>query len=330
MQKSYRVDGVNITFGMIVLNGEPFIRYNLRALYPFAHQIIVVEGAGPSAKDSATIAGHSLDDTLASLRSFKNEEDPGNKLIIVTAEDEGHPDGFWSEKDEMSRAFAKRATGNYLWQVVTDEFYFEKDMKRIIGILSSGADMVSFRMIAFWGGLKYMVDSFWLIWFRVHNYDRLFAWGKGYEYTKHRPPTVTDEQGKDLRLKRHITAEQMKDKGILLYHYSLLFPKQVERKAAYYSGLRPYHFEEEGLWEKECYRVLSRPFRVHNNYKHISWLKRYRGPHPEQVMKMMDDIDSGVIKVESRDNRDVELLLRNPLYVIAGWFLEIGSSSLRF
>lgn len=34
-----------ITFGMIVLNGEPFTRYNLRALYPFAHEIIVVEGA---------------------------------------------------------------------------------------------------------------------------------------------------------------------------------------------------------------------------------------------------------------------------------------------
>jgi hypothetical protein len=34
-----------ITFGMIVLNGEPFMRYNLQAIYPFAHQIIVVEGA---------------------------------------------------------------------------------------------------------------------------------------------------------------------------------------------------------------------------------------------------------------------------------------------
>lgn len=25
-----------VTFGMIVLNGEPFVRYNLRALYRFA------------------------------------------------------------------------------------------------------------------------------------------------------------------------------------------------------------------------------------------------------------------------------------------------------
>src|SRR3546814_12365174 len=32
--------GPRITFGMIVLNGEPFLRYNLRSLYPYAHQII--------------------------------------------------------------------------------------------------------------------------------------------------------------------------------------------------------------------------------------------------------------------------------------------------
>ncbi len=33
-----------VTFGIIVLNGEPFTRYCLRSLYPFAHEIIVVEG----------------------------------------------------------------------------------------------------------------------------------------------------------------------------------------------------------------------------------------------------------------------------------------------
>jgi hypothetical protein len=40
--------GPLISFGMIVLNGEPFLRYNLRVLYPFAHQIIVVEGPAAS------------------------------------------------------------------------------------------------------------------------------------------------------------------------------------------------------------------------------------------------------------------------------------------
>lgn len=33
---------IKITFGMIILNEEPFIRYNLRSFYEFAHQIIIV------------------------------------------------------------------------------------------------------------------------------------------------------------------------------------------------------------------------------------------------------------------------------------------------
>ena len=65
-----------VTFGVIVLNGEPFTRYCLRSLYPFAHEIIVVEGAAPGAASIATADGHSSDGTLAALRRFKSEEDP--------------------------------------------------------------------------------------------------------------------------------------------------------------------------------------------------------------------------------------------------------------
>lgn len=62
---------LRITFGMIVLNGEPFLLYNLRSLYPFAHEIIVVEGASPNAAHAATPEGHSLDRTLDILHRFK-------------------------------------------------------------------------------------------------------------------------------------------------------------------------------------------------------------------------------------------------------------------
>ena len=103
-----------ITFGVIVLNGEPFVRYTLRSLYPFAHEIIVVEGAAPAAKNIATADGHSRDGTLGELRRFKAEEDPDGKVTVVTAEDEGRPDGWWhGEKHEQSRAYASRATGNW-------------------------------------------------------------------------------------------------------------------------------------------------------------------------------------------------------------------------
>jgi hypothetical protein len=94
-----RYSDVRITFGMIVLNGEPFVKYNLSSVYPFAHQIIVVEGACRSALSVSRSDGHSTDGTLESLYRFQHELDPDKKVIIVTAVDEGYSDGLWPEKD---------------------------------------------------------------------------------------------------------------------------------------------------------------------------------------------------------------------------------------
>lgn len=154
-----------ITFGIIVLNGEPFTRYNLRALYDFAHEIIVVEGASTKAKKSATSDGHSIDGTLEVLHKYKNEEDPEGKITIMTAEDEGHPNGFWpGDKDEQSQAYAKRATGDWLWQVDIDEFYHPQDMLRVCRFLSDNTNItcLSFNAFHFWGAFDYLVKGAYL------------------------------------------------------------------------------------------------------------------------------------------------------------------------
>ena len=192
---------LQITFGIIVLNGEPFLRYNLQSLYPFAHQLIVIEGAAPGAADIAAQNGHSVDRTLGILHDFKAHEDPENKLIIITAEDEGHPNGFWpGEKHEQSQAYAKRATGNYLWQVDIDEFYKPEDMKAIIEMIRMDPDItaISFPMITFWGGFDYICDG-WYLRRGANLYHRLFKWGPGYSYSTHRPPTVLNHKCENLR-----------------------------------------------------------------------------------------------------------------------------------
>ena len=84
-----------VTFGIIVLNGEPFTRYCLRAIYPFAHEIIIVEGGHEDTRAVATADGHSLDSTLDTIRRFCAEEDPENKMTLVTI------DGFWPKRDEL-------------------------------------------------------------------------------------------------------------------------------------------------------------------------------------------------------------------------------------
>ena len=229
--------GPRITFGIIVLNGEPFTKYNLRSIYPYAHEIIVVEGAAPGAANIAGTDGHSRDGTLDVLRRFKADEDPDDKLTIVTAEDEGHPDGFWpGEKDEQSRAYARRATGDYLWQVDIDEFYLSEDIELVLAMLRDDPtiDTMTFRQITFWGGLDYIVDG-WYLRRGAADYHRLFRWGPGFDYTTHRPPTVTDASGRDLRAGHWLDAAATAKSGIRLYHYSLLFPKQVMDKSDYYA-----------------------------------------------------------------------------------------------
>ena len=306
-----------ITFGIIVLNGEPFVRYNIRALYPFAHQIIVVEGASPSAAGIATPDGHSTDGTLETLRRFRDNEDPEGKLVLVTAEDEGHPDGFWAgEKDEQSRAYALRATGDYLWQVDVDEFYLPRDMEKTIALLSGqdGDVAVSFRMITFWGGLGYLTDG-WYLRRGADIYHRLFRWREGYRYATHRPPTVVNDKGVDLRTIRYLDGKTLfRDHGIRLYHYSLLFPKQVREKCLYYAHAYPQERREAERWAVENFEKLSDPYRVHNVYSEPSWLERFAGGHPPQVRAMMEDIRTGAVEAECRENEDVERILRSVSY----------------
>jgi hypothetical protein len=182
-----------VSFGMIVLNGMPFLPFNLRALYPFAHEIIVVEGAAPGAAGIADAGGHSRDGTL--------EEDPDGKLLIVTAEDAGHEDGFWpGEKDEQSRAYAERATGDYLWQVDVDEFYLPQEMRAMIDHLAAHPEItaVTFPTLTIWGDLHCMVDG-WHLRRGAGHFHRLFKWGPGHVYVQHRPPTVLDDHGRDAR-----------------------------------------------------------------------------------------------------------------------------------
>lgn len=65
-----------VSFGIIVLNGEPFTRYCLRALYPFAHESIVVEGACQAASAIATADDHSTDGTPGEIPSISNRRGP--------------------------------------------------------------------------------------------------------------------------------------------------------------------------------------------------------------------------------------------------------------
>ena len=318
-----------VTFGTIVLNGQPFLEYNLRSLYPFAHQIIVVEGACTAAAVTATPDGHSVDGTLAMLERFKREQDPEDKLVIVTAEDEGAPDGFWTEKLEMSQAYAARATGDWLWQVDYDEFYIEGDVRTVLDMVISDPEIagMSFPFLNFWGGFDYREDGQW---FR-YNFPcvhRLFRWGEGYRYVNSRPPTVEDNLGRDTRTLNWVPHQRLRRSGIYMYHYSTIFPKQAREKMGYYPKVtwsRAFaQMAHMDGWIADSYYGLKHPY--HLSVLGLSmpaWLERYLGGHPAQIVRMRQDLASGTLEEALRPTEDLEQLLSSPAYKIGRWALRV-------
>ena len=308
---------IQITFGMIVLNGEPFTRYNLRSIYRWAHQIIVIEGACVAASAVASADGHSTDNTLEILLNFQKEEDPEKKLVIVTAEDEGHPNGFWpGEKNEMSQAYTKRATGNFIWQVDVDEFYLEKDIPTIIRKLQEGADTITFPTIHFWGGCEYVEDGEYMRINKGRESHRIFRWGPGYNYLTHRPTTITDENCISLRTRKWIGALELEREKIFMYHYSMLLPKQVQDKCSYYANVDWASFQKIQHWAEESYFKLKTPFNVCNSlHTPLSWLERYDGEHPSEVLQMVNNIHGGFHpSIELRRTDDINIIISSLQY----------------
>jgi hypothetical protein len=275
-----------------------------------------VEGGHENALDVSTPDGHSTDGTLETLYRFKKEEDPEDKVQIVVR------DGPWPQKDELgnsktpqSRAYADRATGDYLWQVDIDEFYRPEDMRRVLGMLSDDPAIaaVSFNVYPFWGAYRYVSDGWY--WRRGNiTFHRLFKWGPGYRYVTHQPPTVADEQGRDLRTLKWVSGDEMACRSIRLFHYDHVFPHQVRNKALFYRRQAPRVCAEIVEWADAGYFTLRRPYHVERHYWLPAWVERYDGPHPPEAERMMDDIRSGKLTVELRRTDDVERLLRSPRY----------------
>ena len=143
---------------------------------------------------------------------------------------------------------------------------------------------------------------------------RVFAWGPGYRYVTHRPPTVVNEKGQDLKQVGWLSKRATARMNIRMYHYDMILPKQAACKSAYYSNV-DWHMLENGKvadWKHRVFDCLERPFHIYTVYTHLSWLNRYRGAHPPPVEWMLRDIQAGLWPgMELRRTDDIERMLRS-------------------
>lgn len=199
-------------------------------------------------------------------------------------------------------------------------------MQAVLQMLAADPEItaVSFPYLEFWGGFDYRTTGQW------HIYDhpafhRLFRWGPGYQYVEHRPPTVVDESGRDLRELKWVDHKTMRRKGIYLYHYSYVLPKQAQQKVGYYANVSwTDAFRENERWYQESYLALKHPFFVGEKGRKVpQWLQRFQGQHPADIVRLRNDLQKGRIHAAMRPVENIESLLGSRSYKIGCWLLRV-------
>lgn len=215
---------LKLTFGMIVLNGDFFLRQVLESIYPFAHKICIAEGPVKYWRDQGVM--YSTDDTLYILRSFP---DPQNKIVI---ESRGY-----LEKDDQCRAWFDRVPQDtdYVFCVDSDEVHRREDIEKLIAYLEKEKPVtVGFKSDTFYGGFDRVIGGFE----RDHSFKRVLKFEPGCHYLTHRQPTLANKKGIPIdQSGLNITGNQLyQATGITMPHYSYVSPKGVYEKLKYYES----------------------------------------------------------------------------------------------
>lgn len=212
---------LKISFGIIVLNGDFFLRQVIESIYPYAHSICVAEGSVKYWREQGIET--SQDETNLILHTFP---DPDNKLKIVH--------GTWDEKTEQCQAWFKLVPEDtdYVFCVDSDEVHSAENIEKLIKFLEKEQPTsVGFKSDSFYGGFDRIIGGFE----REHSFKRVLQYKKGCIYRTHRQPTLSlngiDIEGKDISGNQLHSAT-----GITMWHGSYVSPKGVKDKIQYYEN----------------------------------------------------------------------------------------------
>jgi len=270
---------MKISFGMIVFNAQSTLPKNMLGaclgnVYDVAHEILISEGAvrphGGNNGDAtwASDDGRSTDGTLEFLRSYP---DPHNKIKIFTKE------GYWDGKLEMCNAYAKEATGDYVWQLDSDEFYKKSDMEKIIRYLENNQETESVHFYAnhFWGDWRHCCDEIsGTKWANQIPWMRIFKNSAGSSWQSHAPPIYQNSAGNSMN--RIVWGrDSTLSFGIKMYHYGYVVRSQASFKQRYYNNSTLVNLWDR--WQEDSSIPLV------NGDKSTPFV----GTHPDIIYKLM-------------------------------------------
>ena len=263
-----------VSYVMVVLNGEPFIKFQLQSIYKHAHEIIIVEGAYKKFSFAAK-EFRSKDKTISIIENFP---DPKKKIKLIKKKI------FYDDKKEMCNEFMKYITGDVLWQIDVDEFYDENTHKYVKQIFSKDdlLDQVSFTFYDYYKTFDWIINGYPEQYLDVIRVNRIF---KGMTWVNQRPPTL-EFNNKIIIPRKKINGMQMLKNNHYMHNLTMIYDSQVKDKFIFYNKKSLGIFSGNDQWYTDSWKNYSQKFSVAGFKSFLTYLTK----REHQLPKIMEKI----------------------------------------
>lgn len=272
---------LRISYALNVLNGEPFIWYQLNSIYGHAHEIIIVEGAykkfAHAAKDY-----RSTDNTVNIIKTYP---DPQKKIKFIMR------DYYYDDRVGMCSEFMVDLTGDVLWQVDVDEFYCNETHRYVKDLFESDEelDQIAFNFVDYYAGFDWVIEGYDEALLDVIRVNRIYP---GMLWSSQRPPTL-ELNGKKLIPRKKIYGKEMLFAGHLMHNATMLFDAQVRDKFKYYANMWPKSVTGSKDWLEASWEKFEIKFCVSGMLNTLTYLVPRTAALPEGLEEMEVDISRG-------------------------------------
>ena len=303
---------MKISYVMNVLNGEPFIKYQLDSIYKHAHEIIIVEGAYKKFAH-ATINGRSKDSTISTIQNYPDIE---NKIKLIVNDD------FYEDRKEMCDEFLKYVTGDVIWQVDADEFYFDETHMYIKSLFENDPelDLVSFNFKDYYKNLNYYIVGYETL--GLNNVNRVHRFNGESSWFSQRPPVLMNNDEKKI-IRKKIDGYTLELLGHIMHHATLIFEAQIQDKYKYYSSMWG-SVNEPTQWYIDTWENFDNKLNIAGFRNHITFLEKNENDVPIALNQMFEDVKSDfLIEFKLSDDTKIRECISKKEY---GKYVEIALS----
>lgn len=226
-----------ISAGVIVNNGEDYLKYSIESIYHLLNEIIIVVGS---------VKGYAKSNNKETEKVIKEliKKDYLRKIKVVRSKS-----GQWSDKIEMQNEIAKRVTGEFYVKLDHDEIWKPETLLSAINTLRENPDIDILKMpfIHFWLNFNTVAKDAGGKWSTKH--PRIWRWKKSYRHDKSFN-YFEDKDGTKIAkpFKREMTFD-----GDCIYHFGYVRKlKVLQNKIKYYKnrGIESYVVDTVTKWKK--------------------------------------------------------------------------------